>query len=130
MVGITIIVKKVETNRPDINVTAIGVKNELPDNARGRSPIIVVIVLSMIGLNLLLREDMQESITVSPSLIALLICSSNNMALLTTIPIRLANPRPAVKEKGCLNIYRPAIEPMIDNGIVSNIIRVCLEDLN
>ena len=104
MVGITIKVKNVETKSPDIRVTAIGVKKELPDNAKGNSPIMVVMVLSMMGLNLLLREEVHESITKSPSLMALLICSSRSMALLTTIPIKLAKPSPAVKENGCLKV--------------------------
>ena len=100
MVGITIRVKKVETNRPDINVTAIGVKNELPDNARGKSPIIVVMVLSMIGLNLLFREDMHESMTESPSLIALLMCSSNILLL--------------VKEDLIIRFSKSAIGPILE----------------
>lgn len=102
MVGMTIRVKNVDTMSPDISVTAIGVKNELPDRARGKRPMTVVIVLSIIGRNLLLREDSQASFIEMPFFISPFICSISKMALFTTIPMRLASPRPAVKENGCL----------------------------
>lgn len=41
----------VDTSSPPISASAIGVKNELPEVARGTSPMTVVMVLSMIGLN-------------------------------------------------------------------------------
>src|SRR5665647_116211 len=130
IVGITIIVKNVETIRPDINVTAIGVKNELPEIASGNNPIMVVILLNIIGRYLRLSDEIHESNIVSSSSIDLFMCSSKSIALFTTIPIKLANPSPAVKEKGCLNTKRPIIEPIIDSGIVNNMINAFLDDLN
>jgi hypothetical protein len=129
-VGITIKVKKVDINRPDIRVTAIGTKKELPEKAKGISPIIVVIVLSIIGRYLLSSDETHEYLMLFPSKIDELMYSRRRIALFTTIPIKLASPRPAVNEKGCLNKYSPAIEPIIDKGTVISMIRACLDDLN
>ena len=99
-VGMTISVSKVETISPVIKATAIGVKNELADNANGIKPTTVVIVVSIIGLNLLLTEDLHASSIDSPSCLALLIYSISNIALFTTIPIKAKSPNPAVNENG------------------------------
>ena len=60
-------VKMVDTMSPHISAIAIGLKISLPEKTSGVSPITVVIVLSMIGLNLLSTASMHAASIFFPS---------------------------------------------------------------
>jgi hypothetical protein len=57
----TISVNNVDIIKPPISAIAIGEKNELPDNAIGTSPMTVVVVVNIIGLNRLETELIHAS---------------------------------------------------------------------
>ncbi len=59
MSGMTISVNNVDIIKPPIS--AIGEKNELPDKAIGTSPMTVVVVVNIIGLNRLETELIHAS---------------------------------------------------------------------
>ncbi|MPN58982.1 hypothetical protein SDC9_206699 [bioreactor metagenome] len=128
--GITTNVSNVDIIKPLISDTAMGTMRLLPPNAKGISPITVVMVVSMMGRNLLFTASMQAVFTSLLSLLSAFIKSTSSMALFTTMPARLTIPKSAVKDKGCLNNARPKIDPITDRGMVMSIIRGCRNDPN
>ena len=123
-------VRMVETNNPPISAIDIGEKNELRERISGINPNIVVTELNKIGRILFSTESIHASLIFNPFFLALFIYSIKSIALFTTIPNKLAIPRPTVKVKWVLVIISAAIIPINDNGIVTKIIIGCFSELN
>lgn len=130
MIGMINKVINVENKSPEPMAIAIGENNSSLAAINGIRPSMVVTVVNRIGLIRLVVPEIVASSIYIHSFIRLLMLSTNRIALLTTIPIKLTIPIKAVKDIGKPLKYNPNKAPEAANGIDSNMMKVCLNELN